>query len=101
MSLQQNTNNSIFSLSQLMNMQKQTKYAKDINISDKEFNKEMNQQVNSDEKMQDELSQFSEEVVIKQKEAREKAKNAIINKQAEYVLSQDNNPTRNKMDPNM
>ena len=77
MSLEQNINNSIFSLSQLMNMKKQTKH---INMSDKEFNEEMNWQVNSDEKMQDEVSQFSEEVAIKPKEAREKAKEAIINK---------------------
>ena len=97
MSLEENINNSIFSLSQLMNMQK-TEYT---NMFDKEFNEENNQQVNSDEKIQDEVSQFSEEFAIKPKEAREKAKEAIINKQAEYILSQDNNPMRNKMDPNM
>ena len=98
MSLQQNTNNSIFSLSQLKNMKKQSDC---INMSDKEFNKEMNWQVNSDEKVQDEIFQYSEEVAIKPKEAREKAIDAIINKQAEYILSQDNNPMQNKMDPNM
>ena len=98
MSLQQNTDNSIFSLSQLKNIKKQTDYT---NMSDKEFNKEMTWQVNSDEKVQDEVSQFSEEVAIKPKEAREKAKEAIINKQAEYILSQDNNSMQNKMDPNM
>ena len=98
MSLQQNTDNSIFSLSQLKNMKKQSDC---INMSDKEFNKEMNWQINDDEKVQDELYQFSDEVAIKPKEAREKAKEAIINKQAEYILSQDNNPMQNKMDPNM
>ena len=77
MSLQQNTNNSIFSLSQLKNMKKQSDC---INMSDNEFNKEMNWQINDDEKVQDEVSQFSEEVAIKPKEARETAKEAIINK---------------------
>ena len=77
MSLQQNTNNSFFSLSQLKNMKKQSDC---INMSDKEFNKEMNWPINDDEKVQDEVSQFSEEVAIKPKEAREKAKKAIINK---------------------
>ena len=101
MSLQQNTNNSIFSLYQLKNIQKQTDYSKDMNMYGKEFNKEINYQVNSDKKIQDELSQFSEKNTIKPKKAREKAKDAIVNKQAEYILSQDNNPTRNKMDPNM
>lgn len=98
MSLQQNTNNSIFSLSQLKNMKKQNDC---INMSEKEFNKEMNWQVNSDEKVQDEIFQYSEEAAIKPKEAREKAIDAIINKQAEYILSQDNNSMINRMDPNM
>lgn len=94
MSLQQNTSNSIFSLSQLKNMKKQSDC---INMSDKEFN----WQVNSDEKVQDEVSQYSEEAAIKPKEAREKAIDAIINKQAEYILSQDNDTIKNKMNPNM
>ena len=91
MSLQQNINNSIFSLSHLRLMKKQNKGIKDTNISDKKLNKEINQQVNSDQKMQNEVSQSSEKVAIKQKKARKKAKDAIINKQAEYILSQDNN----------
>ena len=101
MSLQHNTNNSIFSLYQLKNIQKQTDYAKDMNMYGKEFNKEINYQVNSDKKIQDELSQFSKKVTIKPKKAKEKAKDAIINKQAEYILSQDNDPIKNRMDPNM
>ena len=101
MSLEQNINNSIFSLSQLKNIKKQTDYTKDINMYAKEFNDETNYQVNSDKKIQDKLSQFSEKVTIKPKKAREKAKDAIINKQAEYILSEDNNPMRNKMDTNM